>query len=160
MNAHQQLFGRYVDELANARTAANAWWSSTLRRETKAGASDDEALERVRARWPAGPTSYPRVIAVVRKYFLLCEALNRTLPEPGSEDALRLDADAEESEWGVDELGDAPDSTPLQEDWGPDESMEPPVLLFEMLSGRHESLADFMIFYIYACIGERDGVST
>jgi hypothetical protein len=158
MNAHQQLFNRYVEELATARSAANAWWSGTLRRETRAGASDDEALERVRARWPAGPTSHPRVIAVVRKYFLLCEELNRTLPEPGSGDGARLDAD--EPDWRADEPGDeAPDATPQEEDWGPDERMEPPVLLFEMLSGRRESLAEFMIFYIYACIGERDGVA-
>ena len=74
--SYDDIMGRYVIDLIAAREEALGWWEGLLR---GAGTDDDEAAEKaVRARWPLGPVSHPRVIAVYRQYFLETEAYNDT----------------------------------------------------------------------------------
>jgi hypothetical protein len=78
MKAHDDLRSAYLDELRIARTEVTAWWDALLLAEP---ANSGDAYASVRRRWPAGPASHPRVIAVYRKYYLACEALNDDLEE-------------------------------------------------------------------------------
>jgi hypothetical protein len=103
MDPYHDLFDRYVKELKRARDQALDWWDSLLANE-KAKTDSPELAERmVRFRWPCGPVSHPRVIAVFRKYFLLCEELNEKLLEEqekrGAQEAIVIP----ELAWGVED---------------------------------------------------------
>lgn len=76
---HDKLFGQYVKELRAVKAFAYNWWTSLLEAEERVMGTADKALISVKERWPAGPASHPRVIALIRKYFLACEALNRNI---------------------------------------------------------------------------------
>ncbi len=76
---HDKLFGQYVEELRAVKAFADSWWASLLEAEERVIGSADKALISVKERWPAGPASHPRVIALIRKYFLACEALNSNI---------------------------------------------------------------------------------
>lgn len=75
MTAHEELFAKYVEELREAVGFAEAWWK-TLR-----DSADDSTTSKIRERWPVGPAAHPRVLAVVRKYYLKCDALNQDAPD-------------------------------------------------------------------------------
>lgn len=76
MSRYDQLFEEYVDELRVARDDALAWWEALVARNAPDG--DLVAAEqRVRPRWPAGPVSHPRVIAVYRKFWLRAARINQ-----------------------------------------------------------------------------------
>lgn len=83
MTTHDDLFPLYVAELRAAKEAAEHWWVALLAQEAARTQDRTKAEQAVRERWPFGPTSHPWVITVFRKYYLLCEALNRELGEPG-----------------------------------------------------------------------------
>jgi hypothetical protein len=65
---YDALFGDYVRDLRSAHRSARAWWADLIRKDGET---------EVRRRWPAGPAAHPRIIAVLRKYWFACEALNR-----------------------------------------------------------------------------------
>lgn len=69
---HDKLLELYAADLRKAKDEALRWWKAL------AGPKDtrDPAQKKARRRWPAGPASHPRVIAVVRDYWFRCEALN------------------------------------------------------------------------------------
>ena len=152
MNRHQVLFEQYVAELAKSKKASLAWWKRVISAESAnepaAGAED-----RVRARWPMGPTSHPRVLATYRRFFIACERLNETVD---AEYMRRLhDADEQGLDgWGVegsDIQGESGD-----EHWGEERVIDPPTLLVDMLAGRHDELANFMLFLVFSPIGEEN----
>lgn len=78
MQGYEELMDEYVAELGPARDAALAWWNAML---AAAGDDPDAAYTAVRLRWPAGPASYPGVLAVYRKYFFRCHSLNERILE-------------------------------------------------------------------------------
>jgi hypothetical protein len=66
---HQRLFTEYVEELRRSKEFAEQWWL-TLNQKS----SDQAAIQ---SRWPDGPVSHPRVVAVIQKYYRGCETMNR-----------------------------------------------------------------------------------
>lgn len=73
--SYADIMERYLVDLAAAREASAAWWNELLDAASPDG--DVEAAQKaVRARWPLGPVSHPRVIAVFRQYYLETEAYN------------------------------------------------------------------------------------
>lgn len=77
---HRELFREYSAEAENVTTLALSWWDDTL--EVRAGPERDR--EEVRAMWqerPAGPASFPGVVALIRDYWLGCHRLNQEVEQ-------------------------------------------------------------------------------
>lgn len=74
--AHRELFARWVDELGPAAERAQAWYEVLLETELERTPDEEAAREEVEANWPAGAVSHVSMIAVVRKFWLECDALN------------------------------------------------------------------------------------
>lgn len=70
MTRHEELLDQYARELRSAKARAERWWA-TLR---STGSGSERSLTE---RWPDGPASHPWVLAVIRKYWFRCEALNQ-----------------------------------------------------------------------------------
>jgi len=83
---YKKLLDRYVEELRPATIEVNEWWTR-LASETiaKVGTKVAAAAE-LRRRWPLGPASHPRILAIVRKYYLACDQLNREITRARSSD--------------------------------------------------------------------------
>ncbi len=142
---YDEILDRYATELAAARAVALTWWAGLVIREIGAGHDKAQAQHRCRMRWPMGPTSHPRVIAVYRRHFFAIGAINEDFleqedPDRGLNDpSLWLEqADSDEEEGLV---------------------SQPAVLLFEGLGARDPELQDFMRYFVFVPIGlDRDGV--
>src|SRR5262249_35974769 len=94
MGEYEALFNRYLLDLRSARDEALAWWSELFKSELARERNEVHAKFRIDLRWPCGPASFPRVIAVVRQYYLECEALQVA-------DEADIEANpADESYWG------------------------------------------------------------
>jgi hypothetical protein len=83
---HEELFTEYVQALRQAKIEAEEWWTTLLDAETRRASTLNQAVVNLKRRWPVGPASHPYVIAVLRKFFLACEALNDELADAGDED--------------------------------------------------------------------------
>jgi hypothetical protein len=59
-----------------ARTDALRWWNDLVGKEAVAGTDRQIAEHRCRMRWPMGPASHPRIIAVYRIYFFEISHIN------------------------------------------------------------------------------------
>ena len=135
MNAYDDLFNRYLVDLRGAREEALAWWDKLLERERSLVADDVTARLRVDLRWPCGPASFPRVVAVFRQYYLECEALSVTDPDVEGDPS-------DESSWGTEEN---------DEDEGV--WLEPRQLLIDNLINIDETLSQFMKFFAFIPVG-------
>lgn len=91
MSAHEELFAKYVEELREARVLAETWWKGLL------NSAEGSAAAKIRRRWSLGPASHPLVLAVLRKYYLECEALNQEVPDDEESPMLFV------TEWLLDE---------------------------------------------------------
>lgn len=80
--AHQTLFRQYVKALKSAKDDAEDWWESLIDTEEKRTGDRAQALERVSERRPTGLMSLGASDAVVREYWLKCDALNRKTKNP------------------------------------------------------------------------------
>lgn len=134
MSSYDDLLDRYVADLKQGRDEVLGWWENLLRAAAPQG--DAAAAEAsVRARWPLGPVSHPRIVAIYRHYHLECEALNERLqagtPPP---------SDAADAGWGQDE--------PAMEG-----IIEPAGLLLDSLESRDPELDKFMRRYVFPSIG-------
>ena len=74
---HRELHAQYVEELRAAKVDVNRWWEELVSRTLELTASEIEAAEHLRKRWPVGPAAHPRFLAVIRNYYLACEDLNK-----------------------------------------------------------------------------------
>jgi len=138
---HDELFDSYVRELRAAKEASETWWAELVGEATRPDGDGKLAETLVRERWPFGPSSHPWVIAVFRKYWLACHALNE---ETGA-----LAADAEPSDpdagWGAD--------TPA-----PISTVPPRVFTIERLAApATEELYDFILSLRFVPIGDKYG---
>jgi hypothetical protein len=70
--AHKQLFAAYVKELKKATVVAKEWWNEMA----EAAKDEGDELEAWRTR-PAGPASDPGFVALIRKYWLACDSMNK-----------------------------------------------------------------------------------
>ena len=80
--AHQALFRQYVNALAAAKEDAEEWWESLIETEEERVGDRDQAEENVQERRPTGPMSLGATDAVVREYWLKCDALNQKTRHP------------------------------------------------------------------------------
>jgi hypothetical protein len=145
------LFEQYVDELSKAKKATTAWWRRLISAESAQGLSPQQAEERVRERWPMGPTGHPRVLATYRKFFIACEQLNNAVSAEYKKKLQEEDAQ-EIGGWGVEDP-DRAQSAESSDDWGEESIIDPPRFLVEMLVGRRDDLAEFMMFLVFSPIG-------
>lgn len=144
MEDYSKFFESYITELRQIKKATETCWEALVAAEMKLTQDRSAAEAALRERWPFGPTSHPWVIATFRKYYLLCEQLNKK---------------REESEL------EKPPVTPSDEDWGIEDeekegggSVNPRVLMWDWLSGGEtEDLYQFMLFLVFVPIGLKDG---
>ncbi|RRH97420.1 hypothetical protein EH240_20890 [Mesorhizobium tamadayense] len=106
---YQELQDTYLAELRSILPPILSWWKEHAVRppaEMGTGGNRND-FER---RWPLGPVAHPRVLAVLRTYYLAVLALNRefeTLRPP-------QDTTPRESDWGIDdEEADVPFVLPI-----------------------------------------------
>ena len=71
------MFQQYVKALAAAKEDAETWWESLIETEQERVGDRDQAIENVNERRPTGAMSLGASDAVVREYWLKCDALNR-----------------------------------------------------------------------------------
>lgn len=75
---YQDLFSTYTKSLHQACEEAANWWENTiiaLRERSKC--THDEAIEESFNRRLAGAASHPKVVSVVRTFWLRCQDLNK-----------------------------------------------------------------------------------
>jgi hypothetical protein len=149
---HDELFEQYINELRAVKVLAERWWVSMLESEERVTGDVGAALKAVKERWPSGPASHPRVIAVIRKFFLACEALNRAIAAR-TEKAETITAESvlpHTIAVGVMEEVGRPD-----EEFEEDGEIQPGHLLAgRLLSSQTEDLAEFVVRLRYWPIGE------
>lgn len=75
---HHALFRRYVKALEAAKEHTEKWWESLINTEERRVGDREQAVVNVNARRPTGLMSLGASDAVVREYWLKCDALNRT----------------------------------------------------------------------------------
>jgi hypothetical protein len=80
--AHQALFRQYVKGLNAAKEHSENWWQSLIYAEEKRTGNRAQAEENVNERRPTGVMSLGASDAVVREYWLKCDALNRRTKNP------------------------------------------------------------------------------
>jgi hypothetical protein len=80
--AHQALFRQYVTALKTAKDDSEEWWESLIDTEEKRTRDRAQAVENVMERRPTGLMSLGASDAVVREYWLKCDALNRKTKNP------------------------------------------------------------------------------
>lgn len=131
-----EIYESYEREVLALRPELEAWW------ERIAGTVVD-GLERD-DRWPSGPFSHPRFIALFRRYFL--EILHRNdAIEAADSESEDEDAD-DESRWGEDDP---------EEPEGP-EPIRPQSLLIEELAARRPELIPRLEFFLFMPIASDD----
>ncbi|MGX9115348.1 hypothetical protein ACWTU6_01430 [Mesorhizobium sp. BHbsci] len=128
---HQEIYNLWTDELKTAVPPLLEWWHDLHAHEVN--------KELVDTRWPAGPASHPRVIALFRKYYFettrLNDSLLRGVPQHGNE------------MWG----SEAKQLSEESEGAGP---VPPVTLLLSWLDDTEPELADFMRTFDFIPIGE------
>ena len=75
--AYTVLFEQYRVALREAVAAALAVWQQELAGVAQESRSQKHAIREIWIRFPAGPASDPRLVALIRRYWLLCDGLNR-----------------------------------------------------------------------------------
>lgn len=75
-NAHRELFDEYREEVDYVAEVALQWWEETLRARTQLSPNEKQAVRKAWIDRPAGPASYPGLVALVRDYWLACHRLN------------------------------------------------------------------------------------
>lgn len=148
MDLYAKLFEEYVIELEEAREDAIKWWNKVIQIEGEILGDRNKAEFFVRWRWPLGPTSHPRVIAVFRKYYLAIEDINRELLEKEEQGEFTFKL-PEEGMWGINDEMAEQDSL----------IQHPRTILFERLEEAAEPLARFMDSLVFIPIGaDSDGL--
>lgn len=147
MSRHEKLLQQYADELRTAKHFAEQWWAYLQAVERQKMGSQEIADRVLRRRWPDGPASHPRVLAVVRKYWLLCEDLNQA-----------IEAQTQHREAAEPRFRLAPDEDPYGEggdsDDAEEEHVDPHVFVLEWLMDDDlEVLASFVGTLSYWPVG-------
>lgn len=78
--AHRSLFNEYKEILGEVVDVALDWWAETIEARKQLTNDNDEAI---RAAWlsrPAGPASFPGIVALIRDYWLACHEINKSVP--------------------------------------------------------------------------------
>lgn len=78
---HKELFQLYLEELIYAKDWADSWWKSIIQTEFERIGDSTLAKRNVARQIPGGAATHGGNIAVIRKYWLACIALNRELAQ-------------------------------------------------------------------------------
>jgi len=78
---HKELFEEYREEVDYVTAVALTWWEETLSARKNIADHEHQAERNAWIDRPAGPASYPGLVALVRDYWLACHELNRDTPE-------------------------------------------------------------------------------
>ena len=95
-DAHRKLFARYRKDLKRVLDDAVQWWDHRTEAFKEELGNAKQARMANWREFPAGPASDPYTVAVIRKYWLACDALNAQAVPPVAPEALLL-------QWVVDE---------------------------------------------------------
>ena len=134
---HEKIVNEYIEELSSELINVKQWWNELIE-NVPGDDSPSEKEIKVRFRWPAGPASHPRIIAIFRKYYFLVENLNNELME--MED--QSDIGSEEVGWGE------------ESDFAQEQGYIPPqALLLTQLETRAPELFEVMEYFAYIPIG-------
>ena len=146
MSRYDKLFSSYVDEIRVPHQESLRWWEGLLAESAAKAGSMQGAEALVRARWPAGPVSHPRVIGVFRKYYLLCDSMNEALRDKweASHNQKKREVDGDLA-WGQDD-----------EKKGEEGTQEPYFLLVERLELEDKELGKFIGGLLFIPIGIDD----
>jgi hypothetical protein len=88
---YEALLSQYVDELRAAKSDVNDWWAALVEQTLQlTNHNKVEAARELRRRWPVGPAAHPRILAIVRKYYLACAHLNQVIENEQSDDLHQL----------------------------------------------------------------------
>ena len=82
VDAHRELYEEYAEIVDVVADVALEWWEDTLQARIESADDPDEATRQCWLARPAGPASFPGLVAVVRDFWLACDALNADLDEP------------------------------------------------------------------------------
>lgn len=143
MDPYEKLFTEYIAELRTAKAAAENWWEQVVAAESERTGTRDSGEHAVRLRWPLGPTSYPRVIAVFRKYYLAVDSVNQDLEEELDNELKLEGSPLDDSLWGK--------RDEEEEDF--DRLEYPRTVLFERLEEVDTVLARFMDSLVFIPVG-------
>jgi hypothetical protein len=139
MTRHETLLREYAKELRVAKRRAETWWAESAK-AIRAQTGDKKTADAVlRNRWPDGPASHPWVLAVIRKYWLACEALNEKIAaEQADED------ETSEREYAID-TGEEEDEDENERAAEEDEEVYPHIFILEwLMTNEFDDLADFL----------------
>lgn len=75
--AHRALFAEYRQDLRTAYGEAVPWWEGTIEAQERLGRSREDAIEAAFTKRAAGAAAHPRVVWIVRTYWLACDRLNQ-----------------------------------------------------------------------------------
>jgi hypothetical protein len=133
-----EIYRDYEGEVLAILPSLEVWWNS-LAGKTIGDTNRED-------RWPMGPISHPRFIAIFRRYFI--EILNRNqLIEDGLVDTADTSpTKPEEDLWGIEDSFD---------DYMPD-LIRPQMLLIEQLAARRPELIKRIKYFVYIPIGGDD----
>jgi hypothetical protein len=79
--AHAELFTRYRPDLHEMTAEAVGLWTASIDARAEMTGDREEAYREQWTAFPAGPASHPPMVALIRRYWLACDALNHQLPE-------------------------------------------------------------------------------
>ncbi len=79
--AHQSLFAEYQEILTVVSHMALSWWEETIVARKRLMVEPAEAVRQAWIDRPAGPAAYPGLVALIRDYWLACNAINQEMPE-------------------------------------------------------------------------------
>jgi hypothetical protein len=78
---HVRLFSQYRDRIVRTATMALDWWDDTVDVQRVDGRTEKEAVRAAFECRPAGPASFPEIVALIRKFWLDCDELNQRVSE-------------------------------------------------------------------------------
>lgn len=128
---YKDLISRWVDELNVEMPRVMLWWN---RLQKQSRGSDSDSL---RFRWPSGPVSHPRIIALYRKYYFEVQAVNDELEEVESDKDREL-------HWSIDEDKSDDSAAPVPAN----------TILLEMMKDYAPELFEYFRLFVYIPIGE------
>lgn len=135
---HDDLASDYIQELNEAKVLVMEWWDE-MHQNPPADIDAKDVETSIKRRWPAGPCSHPRIIAIFRKYFIATEELN---------DRLETDQEVETGSFRDNEQWEDEAEDDTEEGFIP-----PRALLLEQLKSRAPDLAEFMKRFVYMPMG-------
>lgn len=74
---HRELFTEYAEEVDFVTAVALKWWQETVAVRIASNPDDAQAERKAWIDRPAGPASYPGLVALIRDFWLACHEINR-----------------------------------------------------------------------------------